>query len=95
MTPDEFKAYNSNLTLELKRLANSKDKETRNMGLKLFKRSKVENSLDIEKGVVVELNSSRKKKSHHSAIVNDRDPAYSQHERLRGEHGEGRREKAR
>ncbi len=57
MTPDQFKAYNEQQTVELKRLANSKG--VKNMGLKLFKRTKVENSVDLE-GMSVELPLSKK-----------------------------------
>lgn len=49
MTPDAFKAYNESKVLELKRLSNSKDERgAKKMGLKLFKRTKVENAIDIE-----------------------------------------------
>lgn len=61
MTPDEFKAYNEERTVELKRLANSHQvkKGEKQMGLKLFKRTKVENSVDLE-GMSVELPLSKK-----------------------------------
>lgn len=63
MTPEQFKVYNEKQTGELKRLANSKDKkkEKTGMGLKLniFKRTKVENSVDLD-GLVVELPKSKK-----------------------------------
>lgn len=49
MTPEEFKTYNEDKLVELKRLSNSKDQkgETK-MAFKLFKRTKVENAIDIE-----------------------------------------------
>ncbi len=50
MTPDEFKKYNEDKLSELKRLSNNKGDD---MGLKFFKRAKVENSLDIEETCVV------------------------------------------
>lgn len=50
MTPEEFKAYNTNKETELKRLANSTiKKETTGMkALNFFKKSKVENATDFE-----------------------------------------------
>lgn len=55
MTPEEFKVYNEELTVNLKRLANSQDKkgEGKKMALKLFKKEKVENSIDLENMVVM------------------------------------------
>lgn len=72
MTPDEFKAYNDEKTGELKRLANSKDKKgDKQMGLKLFKRTKVENSIDLE-GMIVELPKSKKEMSL-TKVINEYD----------------------
>lgn len=50
MSPEEFKQYNDDKVGELKRLANSKDQkgESTIMKFNLFKKTKVENSLDIE-----------------------------------------------
>lgn len=48
MTPEEFKKYNEDHLIELKRLSNSLDQKGKNMGFKLFKKSKVENATDIE-----------------------------------------------
>lgn len=60
MTPDQFKAYNDDKTVELKRLANSKyEKGESKMKLNIFKRTKVENSVDLE-GMIVELPKSKK-----------------------------------
>ncbi len=53
LTPEEFKKYNEDKVVELKRLANSKE-EPWYMKLNLFKRTKVENSADLE-GVAVVL----------------------------------------
>lgn len=56
MTPEQFKMYNSEKEIELKRIANSKDqsqKGEKTMGLNFFKRSKVENSADLESTVVL------------------------------------------
>lgn len=44
LTPEEFKDYNEEKIVELKRLANRED----GVKLKLFKRQKVENSVDME-----------------------------------------------
>lgn len=56
LKPEDFKAYNEEKIAELKRLTNSKEekKGSSSMKLKFFKRSKIENSLDIE-GTSVEL----------------------------------------
>lgn len=59
MTPDEFKNYNENLKVEIKRLANSQEKGTKTMKLNLWKREKVTNSADLE-GVCVTLPKSGK-----------------------------------
>ncbi len=71
MTPDEFKAYNAKLKTELIRLANSKSKKENKMGLKLFQRKKLENSIDIE-NTMVELPKSKKELSI-AQLVNDHD----------------------
>jgi hypothetical protein len=56
MTPEEFKMHNEENTLELKRLANSKG-DTK-MKLNIFKRQKIENSVDFD-GMEVELPKSK------------------------------------
>lgn len=48
MTPDEFKEYNESLQIELKRIANSKEKENTMSKLKFWNRKPVENSTDLE-----------------------------------------------
>lgn len=55
MTPDEFKKYNDDKLVELKRLSNSKDdkKGITKMAFKIFKRSKVENAIDPDLSVVL------------------------------------------
>lgn len=58
LTPEEFKEYNGQKEIELKRLTNSNEGE-KNMGLSFFKKSKVENTLDLE-GTVVKLPKSGK-----------------------------------
>lgn len=59
MTPDQFKKYNDEQAVELRRLANSKDTKETKMKLNIFKRQKVENSIDLD-GMVVELPKSKK-----------------------------------
>lgn len=73
LTPEEFKLYNVDKDLELKKLANSKDneKETPVMKFNLFKRAKVENSADIE-GMSVVLAKSGKEVTL-AKLINDAD----------------------
>lgn len=60
MTPEEFKAYNDKLISDLKRFSNSEEqKEKKPMKLNLWKRTKVENSTDLE-GLMLELPVSKK-----------------------------------
>lgn len=51
LTPEEFKRYNNEKELELKRLANEKEKGESSM-LNLFKKTKVDNSKEFEDMVV-------------------------------------------
>lgn len=53
MTPEEFKRYNDEKKAELERVTNSKEKEKKQMGLKWFKKAKVENSIDVDMSVVL------------------------------------------
>ncbi len=53
LTPEKFKAYNESKIVELKRLANTNEKEENRPMLKLFKRAKVDNSKDFEDMEVV------------------------------------------
>jgi hypothetical protein len=72
MTPDEFKLYNENKLVELKRLSNSRDeKGDKTMAFKLFKRTKVENAIDVE-GMSVVLPKSGKEVTI-SQLVNEMD----------------------
>lgn len=48
LTPEEFKTYNSDKELELSKLANSKGDSTMSGILKFFKKTKVENSAELE-----------------------------------------------
>lgn len=57
LTPEQFKKYNADKALECERIANSK-KEKPQMKLKLFKKAKVENELDLAE-LCVQLNSGR------------------------------------
>lgn len=85
MTPDEFKAYNSKLKTELIKLANSKTKKGENtMALKLFKRAKLENTIDIE-STVVELPKSKKEISI-AQLVNDHDAILNMNGYANGDH---------
>lgn len=60
LTPEQFKQYNEEKDAQLKRLANSKDQQgEKTMGLNFFKRSKVENAIDLE-STMVELPKSKK-----------------------------------
>lgn len=58
LTPEKYKEYCSEKELEIQRIANGSDKP---MGLKLFKRTKVENSAAVDlEGTIVELPKSKK-----------------------------------
>lgn len=48
LTPEEFKQYNQSQIQDLKRMSNSRNKENTQMGMNWFKKSKVENSVDLE-----------------------------------------------
>lgn len=52
LTPEEFKTYNNEKELELKKLTNSKDKGERSM-FNFFKKTKLENAADFEGSSVV------------------------------------------
>lgn len=86
MTPDEFKAYNEKLKNELTRLSNSKEKkETLGMGkFNIFKRQKVENSIDLE-GMIVELPKSKKEISI-TKLINDHDAILNMNGYANGDH---------
>lgn len=85
MTPEQFKAYNEKHTVELKRLANSKDKGDKAMGkFNLFKRAKVENAADLE-GVMVELPKSKKEISI-ANMIEEYDKIMNMHGYANGDH---------
>lgn len=72
MSPEQFKAYNSEKELELKRLANSKNEGDKKMSkFKWFKREKVENSIDLE-AMSVELPTSKREVTI-SSLINEAD----------------------
>lgn len=73
MTPDEFKAYCEEQTLELKRLANSKKEKTAMSKLKFWNRKAAENAADLE-GLSVTLPKSGKEKTI-VQLVNEADEA--------------------
>lgn len=53
LSPEEFKEYCANKEIELKKLANAKEKESFMSKLNFFKKAKVENSADLETMSVV------------------------------------------
>lgn len=72
LTPEQFKEYNQEREVELKRLSNSKDHQKEKSGmLSFFKRAKVENSADLE-GMHVILPKSKKEVTIEK-LVNDMD----------------------
>ncbi len=77
LTPDEFKLYNAKQEQELTRLANSKDKIKGAPMFKIFKREKVENTLDME-NMVIELPTSKKEVTL-AKLVNDADKLENAH----------------
>ena len=88
LTPDEFKKYNGEKEVELTKLTNSKvEKEKRKMGLSklnIFKRTKVENSLDLD-GLMVELPKS-KIEMPLIQVVNELDAIKNMHGYANGDH---------
>ena len=69
LTPQEFKQYNDNKEIELKRLANSKE-EIPKMKLSIFRKTKVENSKEIDfDGLMVELPLSKTEMSLSSVVA--------------------------
>lgn len=69
LTPEQFKEHNSQKLEELKKLSN--EKEPKGMKLNFFKRTKIENELDLENMLVI-LPKSKKEMSL-SALVNSMD----------------------
>jgi hypothetical protein len=83
MTPDEFKAYNENLNVELKRLANSNDKKGESK-MKFFKRTKVENSA-VDVSTLVELPLSKKEVTL-ERVINEYDKILNMNGYANGDH---------
>lgn len=70
LTPEQYKKYNDDKNVELKRLANSKE-GVKEMAFKFFKKTKVENTLDIE-GMSVTLPKSGKEVTL-TSLINEMD----------------------
>jgi len=85
-TPEQFKAYNEQKELELKKLANSKDNKTKGEPsmLKFFKREKVENSTDLENMSVVLPKSG--KEFTITSLINEMDKIQNMHGYANGDH---------
>lgn len=85
LTPEQFKQYNEDKVVELKRLSNSKDpKGEKKMAFKLFKRTKVENSADME-GMCVVLPKSQKEMTL-TQLVEEHDKIVNMHGYANGDH---------
>lgn len=89
-TPEEFKLYNENLLVELKRVSNSKDlkdqKGENKMKLNIFKRTKVENSKDVDfEELSVKLPKSGKELTL-AKLVEDHDTVLNMNGYANGEH---------
>lgn len=81
LNPEQFKEYNEEKTLELKRVANNKGESSM---LKFFKKTKVENTLDIE-NTMVELPKSKKEVSL-AQVINEMDAIHNMHGYANGDH---------
>lgn len=84
LTPEEFKAYNAQKEIELKALANSKEKKETVSMLNLFKKTKVDNSADFE-SMSVTLPKSKKEMTL-SDLVTEMDTIKNMHGYANGEH---------
>lgn len=85
MSPEDFKVYCEDKNVELKRLANSKEKEgDPKMSFKFFKREAVKNAADLE-GLMVELPKSKKEITI-TQLINDHDAVLNMHGYANGEH---------
>lgn len=82
LTPDQFKTYNNEKELELKKLTNSKTKGDRSM-FDFFKKTKVENTAEFDSMTIV-LPKSKKEKTL-SQIVNEADEHEIKTEKDKGE----------
>ena len=85
MTPEQFKTYNEKKTVELTRLANSNDKKgDKQMKLNIFKRTKIENSVDLD-GMIVELPKSKKEMAL-TKVVDEYDKIVNMNGYANGDH---------
>jgi hypothetical protein len=83
LTPEEFKQYNEDKQTELKRIANSKKGDPK-MKFNLFKKTKVENSIDIE-GMMIELPTSKKELAL-TKVINEYDKIINMNGYASGDH---------
>lgn len=84
LTRDQFKEYNESLESELKKLQNSNnDQKEKTMGLKFFKKTKVENAID--ESMMIELPKS-KIEMPLLQIVNELDAIKNMHGYANGDH---------
>jgi hypothetical protein len=81
---EQFKQYNTEKELELKRLANSKEEPKGEDRMLFFKRTKVENSADFE-SMSVTLPLSKKERTL-SQVVNELDAIYNMNGYANGDH---------
>jgi hypothetical protein len=95
LTPDEFKQYNDEKVLELKKLANSQEKRTK-MKFSFFKKTKVENAFDPELQVVLPRSgkSVSISKLINDAYEKDQDPAMEEHKLKGSKDGESAKDHA-
>lgn len=84
LTPEEFKAYNSQKELELEKLSNSKTKGVSSMKFNFFKKQAVENSADLE-NMSVTLPKSKKEMTL-AQLINDMDTIQNMHGYAANEH---------
>lgn len=82
LSPEQFKAYNSEKELELKKLANSKGESS--MKFNFFKKSKVDNASDLE-GMSVTLPKSGKEVTLET-LINEMDKIENMHGYANGDH---------
>jgi hypothetical protein len=80
MTPEQFKSYNNKKTVELTKLSNAKGEPK----MKFFKRTKVENSVDLE-STMVELPKSKVEMSL-TKLINDHDAILNMNGYANGDH---------
>lgn len=84
LTPEEFKAYNSEKELELKKLSNSQSPGGKSSMFNFFKKTQVENSTDLESTTVVLPKS--KKEFTIAELANEMDKIINMHGYAADEH---------